>query len=93
MKFGCGVVEQRVLVWLKGIEDKLVAVGPVGTDSDTVKWQINLLQVCDELTEIALTVHIWSCCSNRASFYLLSLVYLPSFLSFLPPLSPPFPSP
>lgn len=43
----CLLLLQKVLVWMKGIEDKLAnVVDMIGTDSDTVKWQINLITVC-----------------------------------------------
>lgn len=36
---------QKTLVWLQEAEERLAAVGEVGADCDTIRYQIDLVQV------------------------------------------------
>jgi len=36
---------QKTLVWLQEVEEKLASVGPVGAVCDTIRYQIDLIQV------------------------------------------------
>ena len=45
LSFRLCVCYQKTLVWLQDVEERLAAVGQVGTDCDTVIYQIDLVQV------------------------------------------------